>query len=245
MYDSEQIRSEELADLLPWLEGLAQRLVRDPGTAADLTQETVLTATGRTGPSEGSTRAWLRGVLWNRARRYFRSETQRRRREEHAARAERLPADMAVERAEIAQRLLAAVLAQPDPYRSVLAEHFLEGRPLIEIARSKAMSAATVRSHLRRGLERMRKELGEGKGAHFLGALLAPLARAPLPQGKTLLLAKASLLQRLGAAGLVLAVLGSALGSYALRDLAHLLQVRHQGSRWPLGWKIARPMSSP
>ncbi|MEL6712370.1 MAG: sigma-70 family RNA polymerase sigma factor [Planctomycetota bacterium] len=174
---------DDWIELLPWLEALAQRLVADPGAAADLAQETALVATRTSGVSLDSSRAWLRRVLWNRVLRHRRVESRRRERERTAARTERelTDADSArsVERAEVARNMLTCVLALPEPYRGTLIEHFLEGRSLAQIARARDLPAATVRSQLRRGLEKLRHQLtgsgGEGGAARDLFALVGPL----------------------------------------------------------------------
>ncbi len=220
MESSQQLCPDELADLLPWLEALARQLVRDPGTAADLAQETLLAATASAGSRTGPLRAWLRGVLSNRASRHRRAESRRRERERAAARSESLPADQALERAELAQHLLGRLLAQPEPYRSTLIEHFLEGSPLAEIARRKRLPAATVRSHAMRGLARLRGELEAERGQDEpgLALALAPLADAGSAAGAPVgaasalpVFAKGSFLPRLGAAALLVTLCGVAL----------------------------------
>lgn len=222
MDHSQQLRPEEFADLLPWLEALAQRLVRDPGTAADLAQQTLVVAAESAHSRSGPLSAWLRRVLLNRARRHFRMESRRRQREYSAARAERLPADRTLERAEVAQQLLNVLMAQPEPYRSTLIEHFLEGRPLAEIARCRGLPAATVRSQSMRGLARLRVELESGKGParQDLAFVLAPLVGTGglnAKGGGLPLLPRVSLLPRLGVAALFVAP--CAVGLFALRSL--------------------------
>lgn len=53
-----------------------------------------------------------------------------------------------------------AVAALPDPYRETVALRFFGDMPLEEIAAATRRPLNTVKTHLRRGLERLRREMG-------------------------------------------------------------------------------------
>ncbi len=71
------------------------------------------------------------------------------------------PAQLAV-RAERATEIRAAVVALPEPYREVVALRFFGGATLDEIARQTDRPLGTVKTHLHRGLARLRTQM---KGA--------------------------------------------------------------------------------
>src|SRR5262245_61393137 len=146
----------------PWVERLAQGLVRDSSLAQDLAQEAWLTA-ARSAPREpGSLQAYLGGVVRNLKRSAWRADVRRTRREELAARPEALPSPAElVERAELQRMLVESVLALSETERTTLLLHYFEGVSCEEIARRSALPAATVRSRLKRGLEHLRERLQE------------------------------------------------------------------------------------
>ena len=65
-------------------------------------------------------------------------------------------------RAERATELRAAVTALPEPYREVVALRFFGEATLDEIARQTGRPLGTVKTHLRRGLERLRNDVERG-----------------------------------------------------------------------------------
>ena len=67
---------KELLEHAGWLQALARRLVRDPGAADDLVQETWVAALGGSRARGETTRAWLATVLRNFLRQRVRSEDQ-------------------------------------------------------------------------------------------------------------------------------------------------------------------------
>ncbi|MEM9380225.1 MAG: RNA polymerase sigma factor [Planctomycetota bacterium] len=157
---------------------LARRLESDEAAAEDLAQETWLAAVMRPQAAEGL-RAWLASVLRNKS-------TERRRREgirapgptsAADATADREPeADTAelVERMELQQLAVRIVLDLPEPYRDVLVRRFSREEEVAEIAARLGIPEETVRTRLRRGLERvrarMRTEVG-GSSALLLASL--------------------------------------------------------------------------
>jgi RNA polymerase sigma-70 factor (ECF subfamily) len=162
------------------LERLAAGLVRDSSLAEDLAQEAWLAA-ARSGPrTSGSLRAFLAGVLRNLRRNQVRAERRRARREAAAARPEALPSSAElVERAELQRLLVESVLALPDGERTAVLLRYFEDLTAEEIARRAGVPSATIRSRIRRGLERVRVRLESRVPRRDLFAGLVGLARWP------------------------------------------------------------------
>jgi RNA polymerase sigma-70 factor (ECF subfamily) len=160
-----------------WLGELAHRLARDPATADDLVQETWRAALEHPRPAIRDPRGWLASLLANFARQRARSERNRRAREEHCARVERVEGpDAVVERAEAQRKLLEAMLALDEPYRATLIARFVEGESPERIAERTGANASTVRTRLSRGTADLRARLERRDGDRWL-AVLAPLLR--------------------------------------------------------------------
>ena len=152
---------EDLLKHAGWLRGLARTLVADAQAADDLVQDTWVAALRE--PPRGEPRPWLGRVLRNAARARFRGEGRRVRRERAAAHYEVLPsADELAARMELQRTLVDVVLGLDEPYRSTIVLRFYEGLSAAEIARRRGLPGATVRSHLKRGLDEMRRRLDEG-----------------------------------------------------------------------------------
>lgn len=167
------------------LRRLARGLLGDADRADDAVQEAWIVALekGQRGPSR-----WWRGVVARRAMHRRRTDA-RRGKYEQAARPTAEDGDIAshVEALDEQRRALAALRALNEPYRRILWLHFFGGHAPTEIAGLLAMPAATVRTHLHRGLARLRATLAErdGGGERWKGRLAAFLAlpdlRAPRP----------------------------------------------------------------
>jgi RNA polymerase sigma-70 factor (ECF subfamily) len=139
----------------------AYRIVGRAADAEDVTQEAFVAAYRAIGTyrGEGSLRGWLLTIA---ARLAFRRVSQRRDTADLAAIGEPALADrssepvsvvLAVER----QRAIRDAIAQlPDPYREVVALRFLGDLSLAEVADATGRPLNTVKTHLRRGLERLR-----------------------------------------------------------------------------------------
>jgi RNA polymerase sigma-70 factor (ECF subfamily) len=174
----------------PFLRQLALRLVRDPGTADDLVQETWLRAFSlRPAIGEGLY-GWSSTVLRRLAARQRRGEARRAAREAAAARPERQddPLD-AVQRRVDAQAALVVALRRLSPeQREALVLRHAEERSLADIAARQGTSVATVKSRLAHGLAALRADLdrraGGERGAH--GLVLAPLLAPTLRRGRWL-----------------------------------------------------------
>ncbi|MCK6444854.1 MAG: sigma-70 family RNA polymerase sigma factor [Planctomycetes bacterium] len=157
-----------LADLA-WTRRLARTLVRDAATADDVAQEAWLAA--RQGARGG--RAWLAGVVRNLVRQARRADVRRAARELDAAAPEaREGADELVARAELQQRLVAAVLALDEPYRSTVLRRHFGGESVRAIAAAEGVVAATVESRLTRAHAQLRARLERELGGTAPASIL-------------------------------------------------------------------------
>ncbi len=160
----------------PFVVGLANALVHDPGTAADIEQEAWLAALRRPPAPGGSARGWFARVLRNEVRDTRRAATRRTRRERVAARRESLPSTSdCVERRELHRRVVAAVHMLAEPYRSTVYMRFFDGCTTAEIAEHHGASKAAVRKRLERALAQLRERLDDehdGDRAAWLGGLV-------------------------------------------------------------------------
>ena len=184
----------ELTEHLTFVRSVAIALVDDPELAEDLSQEAILAALHRPPTIERDLRSWLGGVVRNLARVHYRERARRRRRETMVAETRAVDArgrdtvEEAVGRAELRQQIAQAVLELEDPYRTVLILRYMENLTPTEIAEVTQRPVATVKTHLQRGLDRLRGRFDDRAGSRdrwrsaFLGLLL------PLP----VLLANAS-----------------------------------------------------
>src|SRR5690606_2885864 len=147
--------------------------------ADDVVQRTWLRAL-REGPREVTRwRPWLARVARNLTLDHLRDARRRRRREHAAASPEALDSSVAVlQREEQRRRLVDAVLALPQPYRTPVLLRFWDGLGPAAIGRRMGVPAATVRSHLHRGLAMLRQRLDVDHGGRERWLVgLAPLAR--------------------------------------------------------------------
>ena len=170
-----------------WVGRVARTLVHGEAAADDLEQEAWVRAMAH--PPAAPLRAprgWLRSLLRFAAIDASRAARTRRLHEEGAAARERVEAtpDSLVARAEILERLVHAVLALEEPYRGTVLLRYFEDLPPAEIARRQGVPVETVRTRLKRALERLRGRLGGGReGLSLLLAPLLPPAGKGLPAG--------------------------------------------------------------
>ena len=141
------------------------RILGRPHDAEDVTQETFVAAYRSIGSyrGEGPLRGWLLRIATRQA---FRRLAQRRPTadvdrvpEPFLADSRTDPTRMAVA-SELRGELRDAVDALPDPYREVVALRFFAELSLAEVADATGRPINTVKTHLRRGLERLRPLLG-------------------------------------------------------------------------------------
>ena len=183
MHEVTDFQPAELERQRAFLQRLARQLVRGEAAAEDLVQETFLRALERPPLSATALRAWLGRVARRLALNRGRDEQRALALERRVARPEALPAhDEALASLELQERLIAAVKALSEPYRSTLWLRLHEGLAPGAIAERQATTRKTVESRLTRGLALLRAELDRQAGGdrtQWLGGVLA-LARAPL-----------------------------------------------------------------
>ncbi len=177
MDEEAALRVEELLARSDWIRALAVSLARDPDDGEDLAQSTLAIALEKQ-PGEGvPPRRWLAAVMRNLLRQDLRSARRRERRERRVARSEIVPSDVELlERLEIQRKVVDAVRALDEPYRSAILRRYFEGLAPTEIARQTDVPLRTVHTRLNRGLHSLRQrldaELGD-RGSWI--ALLLPL----------------------------------------------------------------------
>ncbi|MEM7261830.1 MAG: RNA polymerase sigma factor [Planctomycetota bacterium] len=171
----------------PWVHALARSIVGDDQAADDVTQQTFLAALDRPPRHAAALGAWLARVARNFALRSRRDSATRRRHELQAGTSrlsEKQQASRGASHADVVaqteahQRIVGAVLELEEPYRSTIIEHFFREETLIGIAKRRGVPAGTVRSQLKRGLERLRATLRTESGDPWSPAMIALAAGA-------------------------------------------------------------------
>jgi RNA polymerase sigma-70 factor (ECF subfamily) len=144
------------------------RILGRPHDAEDVTQESFVAAyrSIRTYRGDGSLRGWLLRIATRQA---FRRLAQRRPTvdidaipEPRLADASGEPTRLLIDR-ESRDAVRDAVSTLPEPYREVVALRFFGELSLAEVADATGRPINTVKTHLRRGLERLRPVLGPGE----------------------------------------------------------------------------------
>jgi len=158
------------------LRRIARALLVEPAMADDAVQEAWLAALEQQGPVSGG---WLVESVRRTARSLRRREARTHRRERLAAREEALPAaDETAARMDALRQIVEALDTLEEPYRSAIRLRYLDDLSIDTVARRLGAPQETVRTQLRRGLQRMRARLdvhnAERRDA-FLSAL-APFA---------------------------------------------------------------------
>jgi RNA polymerase sigma-70 factor (ECF subfamily) len=142
------------------------RILGRPHDAEDVTQESFVAAFRAIGSfrGEGSPRAWLMRIATRQA---FRRLSQRRPTAELDAIGEARLADasgdptslvVAAESRDVVRDVVAGL---PEPYREVVSLRFFGELSLAEVAETTGRPIGTVKTHLRRGLERLRPLLSD------------------------------------------------------------------------------------
>jgi len=150
-----------LAETLALHEGFVRALARGvlgaDDRVEDVVQETWRIALEKAPRDPGRLRSWLGTVARNLALTIRRRDRSRVRRDPVTARGEAQPATVEIaQREETRRRLVGELLALPEPYRTVLLLRYYENLPPREIARRLGVPRETVRTRVRRGLERLR-----------------------------------------------------------------------------------------
>jgi len=165
-----------------FLRRLAQSLLHDSHAAEDVVQDTFLAALRSAPPETAHPGRWLARVARNLALTARRARVRRDRRERAASAAGRTPpVDEAVARLEVQRRVVDAVLALEEPYRSAVIHRYFYARSLKECARALDVPLATVRTRLARALEQLRGRLDREHGGDRRAWALALLTVLPRP----------------------------------------------------------------
>src|SRR6185503_12383894 len=172
---------ETLLGERPWVEALARSLVLDDATAHDVVQETWLTALTDPPRDVSALRGWLSRVVRNAAFQTHRRAVRRSRWESQVPErgADRSPEETVV-KAEAHRRVVDAVMALGEPYRTAVLLRFFEDLPSEEVARRTGVPVGTARTRIRRALAALRTRLDRdhgGDGASWARAL-GPLVGA-------------------------------------------------------------------
>ncbi len=166
-----------------WVRRVARDLVRDPHTAEDLAQDTMLRAIQNAPERIRSPRHWLGRILRNVVRERYRRDMRRQSREQVAAsRAEDAPSsDELAFRVDAHRQVVEELMAMRGIYRDVLLRRYYEGETPTEIAAHMGLPIPTVKTRLQRGLAAMRERLdrrnGGDRGAWVV--MLVSLCRVP------------------------------------------------------------------
>jgi len=163
--DLRELDEGDLASHALFLRRLAKRLVRDKASADDVAQETWRAALARPPRETVTWRAWLTTAARNVARQMARSGARRAKQEPAGAAREGLPStDEVAARLEAERRLIDAVAVLPDDDRALILLRHFDGLPPRAIARRMQAPVETVKTRLKRALERLRERLVERGG---------------------------------------------------------------------------------
>ena len=182
---------ESLLEHSQWVHAFARTLVA-AGDVDDLAQDTLtaaLQAPWEALASRHSAKGWLATAARNIARTRQRGSRHRQDRERSVAQAhfqdtaaqERYRPEAVLARSELQRSVIDAVLGLEEPYRRTLLLRFVEGLSPAEIAVETGTKASTVRTHVARGIEKVRERLDEESGGDRERWILALL---PLAHGE-------------------------------------------------------------
>ena len=148
------VERDQLVEHDRFVRALIRRFIADPHLADELTQETWLAALRQSAASRFLQRAWLGTVARNLAFQAMRANARRLARETAAARSLAVEPDGEVHiDADLRRRVLAAVEALHEPYRTVVRLRFYDDLAPTEIAARLRVPHETVRTQLKRGLQ--------------------------------------------------------------------------------------------
>ncbi len=156
---------ESLLAEAPWLARLARSLTDSASEAEDIVQETYAAAVRSPPAADRPVRPWLRTVAVNLVRMRHRGRS-RRGANESAVELHREPVptpEQLLERAQLERRLAELVIGLEEPFRSSVLLRYREGLSAEAIAGQLGIPASTVRSRLKTALDRLRRELDDGK----------------------------------------------------------------------------------
>lgn len=148
---------------------LCHRILGRVDEAEDAAQETFVLAyrARSTFRGDGPAAAWIARIA---TRECWRRSAASARRLSATTRLDDILASTLTDRTDVAREAIAAeeaeavrcaVAALPEPYREVVALRFFGELPLADIAAATRRPESTIKTQLRRGLERLRAEMGE------------------------------------------------------------------------------------
>lgn len=149
-----------------FVRALVRSLLRGADGEDDVVQNTWLRAM-RTGPNDqANLRPWLGRIARNLSLDHLRNARRRRRHERDAGSPEAVTlASDVLQREGERGRMIAAVLALPQPYRNTVLLRFWNELSPTTIAKRLGVPSATVRSQLKRGLAMLREQLDADFGS--------------------------------------------------------------------------------
>ncbi|MEO6709072.1 MAG: sigma-70 family RNA polymerase sigma factor, partial [Planctomycetota bacterium] len=179
--DSADFTSELLTQHSGFLRALAQGILKDEQLAEDAVQDAMVASLETPREATPNLVAWLFTVTRHAAIRIQRGANRRRNREAAMARSESQTSSIEdLDRAEMLSRITSAVVALPDPYRSVLLARYYQGLPPAAIAAREGIPLATIKSRLARAHSLIRERLDRTSGGdrtQWHSGLLALLGR--------------------------------------------------------------------
>jgi RNA polymerase sigma-70 factor (ECF subfamily) len=172
---------EALLEHVGFLRAIALGLLRNEADAEDVVQQTLVAAMEKPPADDRNLKGWLGAVARNFALMQFRSRKRRHEREAKVARAEGGPSTADItERLEMEKRVVDAVATLEEPFRTTLILRYYDNLSPKQIAAHLGIPDATVRTRLKRGLDKMRGDLEKRSGGRrpMLAGLLL-LAQLP------------------------------------------------------------------
>ncbi|MHC4939894.1 MAG: sigma-70 family RNA polymerase sigma factor [Planctomycetota bacterium] len=172
---------EALLEHVGFLRAIALGMLRNEADAEDVVQQTLVAAMEKPPADDRNLKGWLAAVARNFALMQFRSRKRRREREAKMARAEGGPsAAQIAERMEMERRVVDAVAALDEPFKTTLILRYYDNMTPKQIAAHLGIPDATVRTRLKRGHDKLRRDLEKRSGGRqpMLAGLLL-LAQLP------------------------------------------------------------------
>lgn len=179
---SEPLLPSAVLENLTWVRALARSVASTSAAADDLAQETWRRALENPAPKGLPLRAWLGGILRRTAADQRRSEARRRHREKQAARPEAVPSNSELTaRLEQSREMADLAMELEEPYRRIVLLRYFEGLGPQAIAEQESLPLATVKTRLRRALEKLRREVDtrHSLGSHAWLLVLAGQSASP------------------------------------------------------------------
>ncbi len=155
---------------------MARDLAGNAHEGEDAAQEAFVAAIEKPPRESRSLRAWFATVLRRKILRSKLEQSSRRTREMHAAGTEEGadPGAIAAER-DLVKLVIDAVYDLDEPYRRTMLLRYLEDREIADVARELSVPSETVRTRIKRGLDRVRARLDREHPSR--AAWLVPLVR--------------------------------------------------------------------